>query len=419
MAHLTSIRGPVLQAPLRDVAVGERCQVYAGLWADSPCAQAEVIGITTSGAVLSLEGDSKGLSTRSVVVPTGATFRIGVDAALLGRLVDENGQVWDGGQHVPMLVPEQWRAIDGAAPDYHERVPVEEVFATGVRAIDALLTCGQGQRVGVFAPAGAGKTSLVAMLLRGCEAEVFVVALVGERGRELAEFLADGIAPENRARTVVVACTSDRPAAQRVKTVLMATTIAEYFRDAGRRVVLIVDSITRYARALREVALAAGEMPARGGYPASVLDALPRVLERAGATRRGSITAFYTVLVEDDQGSDPIGEEVRAILDGHIVLSRDLAGRGHYPPIDVLASVSRVAPRVAPPELIASATHVRTTLARLDELKLMIELGEYREGENPEVDDVLARKSGLMALLVQPMDEHTAWDDMLEAVRHV
>jgi FliI/YscN family ATPase len=457
-ARPVRVRGSVIEVPLAGVFVGELCDIKHSIWDDAIFGQAQVIGLNPAGAVLSLVNDPGGLSDRCVVVPTGKRFSVDVSDALLGSVVDATGTVraslrragkqggegsegsegcqanskanhgaadadsgsGSGSNFDPNLDLDMnshyWTPcpIERAPPTYDERRSVSEVFETGIRTIDALLTCGRGQRIGVFAPAGAGKTSLMSMLVSHAEADVFVVGLVGERGREVTEFLESGIPDAKRDRTIVVYSTSDRFPVERRNAALIATTIAEYFRDSGRNVLLMIDSMTRYARALRDVSLAAGELPARRGYPPSVMENLPRILERSGITHRGCITAFYTVLLEDEEEADPIGEEVRSILDGHIYLTRKLAGRGHFPAIDVLKSVSRVATDVAPPDLTAAAQKVRAMLSRLDELQLMVDLGEYREGENPEVDDLMSRKADLESFLKQGLRERSSLRETME-----
>jgi type III secretion protein N (ATPase) len=264
-------------------------------------------------------------------------------------------------------------------------------LALGTRAIDGLVTCAEGQRIGIFGAAGAGKSRLIARIVRHADADVFVIGLVGERGREVGEFLDHALGAEARSRTVTVAATSDRPALERVKAAQVATAIAEWFRDRGRRVVLLIDSLTRLARAWREIGLSAGEPPTRRGYPPSVFAALPRLLERAASTRAGSITAFYTVLVEGDIASDPIAEEVKSILDGHLILSSALAEAGHYPAIDVLASGSRVMDQVVGHKHRDAAVHVRRLLARYNEIELLVRIGEYQSGSNPLADEALRK----------------------------
>src|SRR5699024_2849342 len=262
---------------------------------------------------------------------------------------------------------------------------------TGVRCIDATLTIGRGQRTGIFAVAGGGKSTLLGMLARNARADVNVIVLVGERGREVGEFLQDSLGEEGLARSVVVVATSDRPALERSRVAWLGTAIAEHFRDRGMHVMLMMDSVTRFARALRDVGLAMGEPPARRGFTPSVFSALPRLFERAGANRHGTITAFYTVLMEDEDGNDPVAEEVRSILDGHIYLSRRLAQADHYPAIDVLDSASRVMPRVATPEHMQAAGVLRRHLAKYREIEMLLQLGEYKAGNDAEADAAIAR----------------------------
>jgi type III secretion protein N (ATPase) len=285
-----------------------------------------------------------------------------------------------------------------------------------VRALDALLPVGEGQRLGIFAAAGCGKTSLVEMLLANAGCDVRIVALIGERGREVAGFV-DALrnGPEAR-NTIIVQATSDAPPSTRVNAALVATRLSEFFRDRGRRVLLVMDSATRYARALRDVALSRGEPPARRGYPASVFEALPRLLERPGATERGSVTAFYTVLLEDEAEADPIGEEVKSLLDGHVYLSSRLAQRGHFPAIDVLRSGSRLAGQLSTQSQRASAARVRSLMARLDDLQLLRDIGEYQPGSQPEQDRAVEREPALHAFLQQDMQERVPRPQALEAL---
>ncbi|MEO3962515.1 FliI/YscN family ATPase, partial [Chromobacterium piscinae] len=304
-------------------------------------------------------------------------------------------------------------------PPYSQRVGVREPLVTGVRVIDGLLTCGIGQRVGIFASAGCGKTMLMHMLIDQAEADVFVIGLIGERGREVTEFAESLRQSPKRDRCVLVYATSDYASVDRCNAALLATTVAEYFRDQGKRVVLFVDSMTRYARALRDVALAAGEPPARRGYPASVFDSLPRLLERPGATREGSITAFYTVLLEGDDEPDPMADEIRSILDGHIYLSRKLAGQGHYPAVDVLKSASRVAGQVCADAHLQAASGVRGLMARLEELQVFIDLGEYRQGENADNDRAMQAREALRQWLRQPLAQNSPFDSTLRGMHEL
>jgi len=412
------IHGATLEAPLSDSFIGECCEIRRSIWDPQVLCTAQTIGFGARGAVLSVLGDTRGLSRDCVVVPTGRGLEVEVSPAWLGSLVNARGEIEDRLAPVSGVcggIAPRPMVLDASAPDVRRRRPIAELMETGVRAIDLALSCGRGQRLGIFAPAGCGKTTLMSMLLEHADADVYVVALVGERGREVAEFVQHGMPGSRRERVVLVYATSDRPAVERRNAALVATAAAEYFRDAGLEVVLVLDSITRYARAQRDLALSCGELPARRGYPASVFSDLPRLLERAGVTREGSITAFYTVLLEDES-DDPIGEEVRSILDGHIVLSRKLAQRGHYPAVDVLQSLSRVFTQIASDEHRDVAHQLRASLARADDLQLMFDLGEYRPGEQPDLDELVARRDAINAVLMQFREERSTLFDALEAL---
>ncbi|TKK37758.1 EscN/YscN/HrcN family type III secretion system ATPase [Pseudomonas fluorescens] len=414
-AHPLRLNGPLLEASLHNVVIGEVCDVRAD-WQDSErCAQAQVIGFSPGAVVLSLLGDARGLSRESLIVPTGATLSLHCSSAMLGSVIDPQGRI------VERLAPGDAFGgrdcvVDAAPPSYDQRRPISQQMVTGVRAIDTLLSCGVGQRIGIFAAAGSGKTSLMNMLITHSDADVFVIGLIGERGREVTEFV-DMLRHSDRcARCVVVYATSDFSSVDRCNAALQATAIAEYFRDQGLQVVLMLDSMTRYARARRDLALAAGEAPARRGYPASVFDSLPRLLERPGVTAEGSITAFYTVLLESDDEPDPIAEEIRSILDGHIYLSRKLAASGHFPAIDVLRSASRVANQVTERDVQHLAARARQVLARIEELQVFLDLGEYRTGENAANDHAMACREELIEWLRQDLEEGCAPQIALESL---
>jgi type III secretion protein N (ATPase) len=403
-AHPLRLNGPLIEAALGDVVIGEVCEVRRHWRLPDIAARAQVIGFKPGSVLLSLLGDAKGLSRESMIVPTGATLRLTCSDALLGSVVDPQGNI------VERLAPstaaaQQDYPVDADPPSYQQRRPVAQPLRTGIRVIDGLLTCGVGQRIGIFAAAGSGKTTLINMLINHTDADVFVIGLIGERGREVTEFIEHLRQSEKRSRCVVVYATSDFSSVDRCNSALQATAIAEYFRDQGQRVVLLLDSLTRYARARRDLALAAGEAPARRGYPASVFDALPRLLERPGVTASGSITAWYTVLLESDDEPDPIAEEIRSILDGHIYLSRALAAKGHYPAIDVLNSVSRVATQVTTPELQQLAAKTRETLARLEQLQIFLDMGEYTHGADAANDHAMQHREALTQWLRQPTGE--------------
>ncbi|ATM88303.1 MULTISPECIES: EscN/YscN/HrcN family type III secretion system ATPase [Yersinia] len=391
-------RGPILdvgptliRAHLSGVALGELCQI------ESSNMLAEVVAIEQETALLSPFAASVGLRSGQWVRPLRHTHRVRTGSDLLGRIVDGLGAPIDGG---PPLSG-HWRELDSLPPDPLTRQPIQRILTTGIRALDGILSCGEGQRVGIFAAAGVGKSTLLSMLCEGSNADVMVLALIGERGREVQEFLDQVLTPQARARTVVVVATSDRPALERLKGLYTATTIAEYFRECGLKVLLMADSLTRYARAAREIGLAAGELPAAGSFPPSVFAALPRLLERAGNSDRGSITAFYTVLVEGDNMNEPVADEVRSLLDGHIVLSRKLAGAGHYPAIDIAASVSRIMPQIVTDEHLALAQKLRRMQACYQEIELLVRVGEYQAGHDPQADEALQRYPAICAFLQQ------------------
>jgi FliI/YscN family ATPase len=345
--------------------------------------RAQVIGFR-NGRVLSMPLDETGgLQAGDPVLGRGREARLGVGEALLGRVLDGFGRPIDGGASPEA---ECFYDLYSEPPGPLEREPITEPLVTGIRAIDALLACGKGQRLGIFGGSGVGKSTLLGQMARVNSAEVSVIALIGERNREVREFLEHELGAEGRRRSVVVVATSDRPAPLRIRAAFVALAAAEYFRDRGKDVLLVMDSVTRLAMAQREIGLAAGEPPSQRGYTPSVFALLPRIFERAGRFRRGSITGFFTVLVEGDDLNEPIADAVRAILDGHIVLSRELGARGHFPAIDVLQSVSRLAAKVAPPEHREAARRVREALAEYARSEDLIHLGAYTAGANPRLD---------------------------------
>lgn len=404
--RVTEAVGLVVGATLQEARIGDLVDLQAGLAGpatQSPSLQAEVIGFRRGQAVLMPLGSLTGIGTDAVAAPTGCRLTVEVGDGLLGRVLDGLGQPIDG-RGVIVGMTESW-PVERRAPDPLSRRRVQRPLALGVRAIDAFLTIGEGQRIGLFAGAGVGKSLLLGQIGRHAEADVNVICLVGERGREVNEFLDDALAADGRARSVVVCATSDAPCLVRLKAALVATAIAEWFRDRGKRVLLLMDSLTRFARAQREVGLAAGEMPVRQGYPPSVFAMLPQLLERAGNSDRGSITAIYTVLVAGGDMEEPIADEARAVLDGHIVLSRALAERNHWPAIDVLPSLSRVMTFVADPAHRAAAGRVREWLATYEQKRDLISIGAYKPGSDARIDQAMGKIDAINAFLRQELGE--------------
>ena len=400
--RVLQVAGTVIKAAVPRAGIGELC-LLRDPGRDRPL-PAEVVGFEHDVALLTPMGDMTGLSTSTAVQPTGRVHRVAVGPELMGRVLDGLGRPLPGlGGDGP--IPATRYPVQAEPPDPLTRRIIDTPLPLGVKAIDALATCGEGQRMGIFAAAGAGKSTLLGMLVRHARADVIVVALIGERGREVREFIEHILGPEGMARSVLVVATSDRPAMERIKAAFVATTVAEYFRDQGRRVLLLMDSVTRFARAQREIGLAAGEPPTRRGFPPSVFAILPRLMERAGNSDRGSITAFYTVLVEGDDLTEPVADEVRSILDGHIVLSRELAAANRYPAIDVLHSLSRVMDHIISPEHRAAAGRLRELLARYQDIELLVRVGEYQKGSDPEADEALDKIHAIRRFLQQDLTQ--------------
>ncbi len=398
--------GLVMRATLPGVALGELCKIDRRT---APPLLAEVVGFRGEQAVLLPLGDLAGVTPASTVWRTGTPLSITCGDDVLGRVLDGLGAPIDGG---PALSGERW-AVDRPAPSPFTRPQISAPQPTGVRAIDTMLTLGRGQRVGLFSAAGVGKSTLLGQIARGSSADVIVLCLVGERGRELGEILNDELA-SSRSRTVVVCATSDAPALVRLRSVHVATAIAEWFRDQrGANVLFLCDSLTRVARAQREVGLSAGEPPARHGFPPSVFALLPRLIERAGATPRGVITAIYTVLVAGNDLDEPVADEVRSLVDGHIVLDRRLAQRGQFPPIDIVSSTSRLMHRVVDPVHAAAAAKLRARLATYEENRDLVTLGAYQAGRDRAIDDAIAAYPGIEALMTQKRDDPGDWDSAI------
>ncbi len=398
--------GLVVESEGPPARLGELCLIYPS--SDEAPLQAEVVGFRGNRLLLMAIGETRRIGLGSKVYATGRQLEVGVGDALLGRVLDGLGNPIDGG---PQISYEAFRPLDGPPPSPLSRPIISEPLSLGIRAIDACLTCGKGQRIGIFSAAGVGKSTLLAMIARNAQCDVNVIALVGERGREVREFIENTLGEAGLSRSVVVVATSDQPPLIRIKCAQTATAIAEYFRDKGRDVLLLMDSVTRVAWAMREVGLAIGEPPTRSGYTPSVFAALPRLMERAGMSQTGSITGFYAVLVEADNMDDPVADTVRGILDGHIILSRRLASQGHYPPIDIVASISRVMPQVVPEEQVRRAEEVRELLSAYAEAEDLINLGAYEHGSNPRIDRAIALRDELLRFLQQHMNEATPLEE--------
>jgi flagellum-specific ATP synthase len=377
---------------------------------------AEVVALRDGGLICMPFGELRGVRAGARVTALGEPMMLTVGPQLLGRVLDGMGNPIDGG---PPLLDGDRVTIDGIAPHPLRRARVDAPMPLGVRALDTLIPCGRGQRLGIFAGSGVGKSTLLSMIARGTEAEISVLALVGERGREVREFIEHDLGPEGLARSVVVVATSDEPALVRLRAAFTATRIAEWYRDQGKHVLLMMDSVTRFCMAQREVGLSAGEPPATRGYPPSVFALLPRLLERAGASEHGSITGLYTVLVDGDDMNEPIADAARSILDGHIVLSRKLATAGHFPTIDVLESISRVAPAITNSTERAAATEFRQLLAAYRDAKDLIEIGAYAMGTNPLVDRAIALQPIMEQFLKQDVEDITGWGDSWAAMEAI
>ncbi len=414
MARITGrviqVKGTIVRAVIPSVKIGEICLLRSP--ADEHSMKAEVVGFSEGSALLMPLGDIQGISSNTEVFPTGQVHLVPVGSALLGRVLDGMGDPLDEDLRGPIAVNRFYPVLTGA-PDPLKRRIINSPLSLGVKALDGLLTCGEGQRMGVFAAAGGGKSTLMAMLVKGADVDVTVVALIGERGREVREFLENELGDEGLRRAVIVCATSDKSSLERSKAAYVATAIAEYFRDQGKRVLFLMDSVTRFARAQREIGLAAGEPPTRRGFPPSVFATLPRLMERVGMGQKGSITALYTVLVEGDDMTEPIADETRSILDGHIILSRKLAASNHYPAIDVLASVSRVMSMVTSSEHRSAAGRMRELMAKYQEVDLLVKIGEYKRGADTLADQAIDRIKDINDFLRQKTDERFDFDETL------
>jgi type III secretion protein N (ATPase) len=410
--RITEVVGMLIKAIVPNVKMGEVCMIKR----QGPPLVAEVVGFTKEEVFLSPLGEMYGIGPSSEVIPMRLPLHIKVGPELLGRVLNGVGDPLDLEKHGPLHLEETYPVI-APPPDPLKRKMIKEPISVGVRCIDGVLTCGQGQRMGIFSAAGMGKSTLLGMIARYSSSDVNVIVLVGERGREVREFLEHDIGPEGMKRSVIIVSTSDQAAQLRINAAYVGTAIAEYFRDQGKTVVLMMDSVTRFARAIREVGLAAGEPPARAGFTPSVFATLPRLLERSGNSDKGSITAFYTILVAGDDMNEPISDEVRSILDGHIILSSDLAQQSHYPAIDVLASISRTLPNILDKEHLQLIAKLREVLAHYKKNELLIRIGEYKPGSDKNADFAIKYIDKVNRFLKQQIDERSTYEETIQQLK--
>lgn len=411
--RITEIVGMLIKAVIPQVKMGEVCMIKRN--GGEPLI-AEVVGFTKEEVYLSPLGEMSGIGPSSEVIPMRMSLNIQVGQNMLGRVLDGLGRPIDTATKGPLQLDETYPVIN-PPPNPLVRSMIKEPISTGVRCIDGVLTCGKGQRMGIFSAAGGGKSTLLGMIARNSKADVNVISLVGERGREVREFLENDLGEEGMKRSVVIVSTSDQAAQLRINAAYVGTAIAEYFREQGKTVILMMDSVTRFARALREIGLAAGEPPARAGFTPSVFATLPRLLERSGNSEKGSMTAFYTVLVAGDDINEPVSDEVRSILDGHIILSSELASQYHYPAIDVLSSISRIITHIVNKEHLQLIGEVRKVLANYKKNELLIRIGEYKPGSDKGADFAIKYKDKVDRFLKQQIDEHSSFEETLQQLR--
>lgn len=393
------------------VNIGEICEIYSAR--NRIPIKAEVVGFRENRVLLMPLGDMEGIGPGSSVIATGDTLKVPVGEGMLGRILDGLGNPIDGKGAIrfDLLYP-----VSNTPPNPLSRKRIEDVLPLGIKAIDGLLTCGKGQRIGIFSGSGVGKSTLMGMIARNTYADINVIGLIGERGREVREFIENDLGEEGLKRSVVVVATSDQPALVRVKSALLVTAIAEFFRDMGKDVILMMDSLTRFASAQREIGLAIGEPPVTRGYTPSVFAVLPKLLERTGTASRGSITGLYAVLVDGDDMNEPVADTVRGILDGHVVLSRKLANKNHFPAIDVLASISRLMPNIVNEEHLECARRVKEVIATYQEAEDLISIGAYNRGSNPQIDYAIDKIEIINKFLKQGIAENVSFESTLEGL---
>ena len=403
--RIKKIVGLTIEATGITCNIGDICQITID---EEREAMAEVVGMVGDVVQLMPYAEIDGIGFNSVVTNTGQKLMVGVSDNLIGRTIDALGNPIDGG---PPIETFESYPINGVPSNPMARPPISQVIELGVKAIDGMITVGKGQRIGIFAGSGVGKSTLMGMIARNVRADINVIALVGERGRELVEFVNRDLGEEGLARSIVVVATSDQPAMMRQKCALTATAIAEYFRDQGKDVLLMMDSLTRFCMAQREVGLSTGEAPVARGYTPSIYSALPKLLERSGNFEVGSITGIYTVLVEGDDTNEPISDTVRGIIDGHIILSRKIAMRNHYPAIDVLGSLSRLMSEIAAPEHKEAAGMIRNMMSVYQDNLDLISIGAYKSGTNPVLDNAISHMGAIDSLLQQVVDNKVSFDE--------
>ncbi|MDR0709688.1 MAG: FliI/YscN family ATPase [Spirochaetaceae bacterium] len=414
VGRINRVQGLLIESRGPQAIVGELCRIEVS--GGSRVIAAEVVGLRDETVQLMAYEETTGIEVGDRVVATGGLLEVPVSRELLGRVLDCRGRPADGKGDIAAHLK---YPVLAAAPDPLSRRPICRRISTGVRAIDGLLTAGRGQRLGIFAGSGVGKSTLLGMIARNTNADVNVIALIGERGREVNEFIENDLGPEGLARSVVIAVPGNAPPLARLRGAYAATAVAEYFRDQGSDVMFLFDSVTRFARAQREIGLASGEPAATRGYTPSVFDSMPKLLERCGTSEKGTITGFFTILVDGDDLDEPVSDTVRGILDGHIVLSRNLAERNHYPAIDVLGSISRLMPKVTGSVTRKAAAYIRRLMADYAGAEDLINVGAYTPGSNPAIDDAVARHRAIEDFLEQDVDERSTMGDTLKRMGEI
>lgn len=408
VGSVTGVKGLEIESEGPRSVIGEICNIKVD---NETMLMAEVVGLDGKKVKLAPFGETKGIEIGCEVVATGSILKVPVGMNLLGRMINAQGRACDDKGE---LVPETYYPAVNNPPSPSERTDINKRITTGVRAIDSMLTVGKGQRLGIFAGSGVGKSTLLSIIARNTDADINVIGLIGERGREVLDFVKRDLGEEGMKRSVLVVSTSDEPAICRLRAAQVATTIAEYFRDKGKDVMLMMDSVTRFAQAQREIGLANGEPPAQKGYPPSVFDMIPKLLERSGTNKNGTITAFYTVLVDGDDMNEVITDKVRGTLDGHIVLNRRLAQSYHYPAIDVLQSISRLSKRVSGRQTQKAVGKIRMLMATYQEKETMITTGIYQKGNSTEIDEAIDKHSAIEEFLKQEETEQCSIKDTLD-----